>query len=461
MTDIVLPLIKYFTIFIDAAIIFNSISRKRINGKIAVIDVSFAFLAGALSVFLVKRLKVAIPVEILIVLLVNSLIKVKFAPINLFSFCCIALSGSLVLVLVSLILLYLPVCLIALFVKNDSVLLIVQNILVCSSQLAITMVIVKISKFKKWFYSKNPTDLDTLLVFSIIGIIIASLWNMKNDYSSTLNILIVLALAVGLLLVFGIKKHISYVYAKRVNMRNEEILQATVKKLEQDIYYLKKDNEKMSAVIHRDNKILPTMQNAVKKVVEKHADDNQKELLATLKKLYAERTALLDDGTDKDFPSTGDLQVDSAVAYLSQKAQSVGVDFFFFFTGDPIVYPDGRGVEDDFLTLLLDLGENAIISAKNADMKLVKMGICFRHGDLSLNVYDSGNKFDERVKRSIGKRRFTTHKTDGGSGIGLMTAYELLRKYSASFVVNENIVSDEFQKCVSVVFNDTFAVRFE
>ena len=85
MTDIVLPLIKYFTIFIDAAIIFNSISRKRINGKIAVIDVSFAFLAGALSVFLVKRLKVAIPVEILIVLLVNSLIKVKFAPINLFS----------------------------------------------------------------------------------------------------------------------------------------------------------------------------------------------------------------------------------------------------------------------------------------------------------------------------------------------------------------------------------------
>lgn len=224
MTDIVLPFIKYFTIFIDAAIIFNSISRIRINGKIAVLDVAFALLSGAISVFLVKKLKVVIPVEILIVLLLNSLIKVKFAPINLFSFCCIALSGSLVLVVVSLIVSYLPICLLLLLIEDNLTLLIVQNILTCLLQFIITAVIVKISKLKKWFYSKNPTDLDTILVFSIISIIIASLWNMKNDYSSTLNILIVLAVAVGLLLVFCIKKHISYVYTKRVNMRNEFLL---------------------------------------------------------------------------------------------------------------------------------------------------------------------------------------------------------------------------------------------
>ena len=461
MTYTFLALIKYFFLCFNSIVSLRKICGARFLKKDLLHNFVFSLIVGGSSSFLSVYYKSIIPVIVLAVLIIYASSIYKNVLFNAINYSIIALAISFIMALLSVIILYPISCLLVALGVGENISSIVYGMAVPVMQTIINGILVIKNKFYKYLISVEKSNDDTVLILSIFVLIAASLLNMGTKYSKTVSILVVATFSSGLLLVFGIKKHISYVYAKRVNMRNEEILQSTVKKLEQDIYYLKKDNEKMSAVIHRDNKILPTMQNAVKKVVEKHADDNQKELLATLKKLYAERTALLDDGTDKDFPSTGDLQVDSAVAYLSQKAQSVGVDFFFFFTGDPIVYPDGRGVEDDFLTLLLDLGENAIISAKNADMKLVKMGICFRHGDLSLNVYDSGNKFDERVKRSIGKRRFTTHKTDGGSGIGLMTAYELLRKYSASFVVNENIVSDEFQKCVSVVFNDTFAVRFE
>lgn len=461
MTDTILSLFKYFTISFCTLNCYGKISGYRYSARHYAAINFCALLLGVASVFTKNYFKAAIPAVILVGAVIFYCLVTQIPHIYRVIYGIISLALSFTLLIISVIVAYPLSCLLNLISKNENVNIWIYSLFVYALQLTLFFVLFNIKRFKKYLSSVEKTDMDTVLILSIIVLIAASLLNMGTAYSKTVSILVVVTFSTGLLLVFGIKKHISYVYTKRVNMRNEEILQSTVKKLEQDIYFLKKDNEKMSAVIHRDNKILPTMQRAVKKVVEKSADDNQKELLATLKKLYAERTALLDDGTDKDFQSTGDLQVDSAVAYLSQKAQSVGVDFFFFFTGDPIVYPDGRGVEDDFLTLLLDLGENAVISAKNADMKLVKMGICFRHGDLSLNVYDSGNKFDERVKRSIGKRRFTTHKTDGGSGIGLMTAYELLRKYSASFVVNENIVSDEFQKCVSVVFNDTFAVRFE
>lgn len=461
MTYTFLALIKYFFLCFNSIVSLRKICGARFLKKDLLHNFVFSLIVGGSSSFLSVYYKSIIPVIVLAVLIIYASSIYKNVLFNAINYSIIALAISFIMALLSVIILYPISCLLVALGVGENISSIVYGMAVPVMQTIINGILVIKNKFYKYLISVEKSNDDTVLILSIVVLIAASLLNMGTKYSKTVSILVVATFSSGLLLVFGIKKHISYVYAKRVNMRNEEILQSTVKKLEQDIYYLKKDNEKMSAVIHWDNKILPTMQNAVKKVVEKHADDNQKELLATLKKLYAERTALLDDGTDKDFPSTGDLQVDSAVAYLSQKAQSVGVDFFFFFTGDPIVYPDGRGVEDDFLTLLLDLGENAIISAKNADMKLVKMGICFRHGDLSLNVYDSGNKFDERVKRSIGKRRFTTHKTDGGSGIGLMTAYELLRKYSASFVVNENIVSDEFQKCVSVVFNDRFAVRFE
>lgn len=461
MTYTFLALIKYFFLCFNSIVSLRKICGARFLKKDLLHNFVFSLIVGGSSSFLSVYYKSIIPVIVLAVLIIYASFIYKNVLFNAINYSIIALAISFIMALLSVIILYPISCLLVALGVGENISSIVYGMAVPVMQTIINGILVIKNKFYKYLISVEKSNDDTVLILSIVVLIAASLLNMGTKYSKTVSILVVATFSSGLLLVFGIKKHISYVYAKRVNMRNEEILQSTVKKLEQDIYYLKKDNEKMSAVIHRDNKILPTMQRAVKKVVEKSADDNQKELLATLKKLYAERTALLDDGTDKDFPSTGDLQVDSAVAYLSQKAQSVGVDFFFFFTGDPIVYPDGRGVEDDFLTLLLDLGENAVISAKNADMKLVKMGICFRHGDLSLNVYDSGNKFDERVKRSIGKRRFTTHKTDGGSGIGLMTAYELLRKYSASFVVNENIVSDEFQKCVSVVFNDRFAVRFE
>ena len=461
MTYTFLALIKYFFLCFNSIVSLRKICGARFLKKDLLHNFVFSLIVGGSSSFLSVYYKSIIPVIVLAVLIIYASSIYKNVLFNAINYSIIALAISFIMALLSVIILYPISCLLVALGVGENISSIVYGMAVPVMQTIINGILVIKNKFYKYLISVEKSNDDTVLILSIVVLIAASLLNMGTKYSKTVSILVVATFSSGLLLVFGIKKHISYVYAKRVNMRNEEILQSTVKKLEQDIYYLKKDNEKMSAVIHRDNKILPTMQRAVKKVVEKSADDNQKELLATLKKLYAERTALLDDGTDKDFPSTGDLQVDSAVAYLSQKAQSVGVDLFFFFTGDPIVYPDGRGVEDDFLTLLLDIGENAIISAKNADMRLVKMGICFRHGDLSLNVYDSGNKFDERVKRSIGKRRFTTHKTDGGSGIGLMTAYELLRKYSASFVVNENIVSDEFQKCVSVVFNDTFAVRFE
>ena len=57
----------------------------------------------------------------------------------------------------------------------------------------------------------------------------------------------------------------------------------------------------------------------------------------------------------------------------------------------------------------------------------------------TISVFDSGDFFSKEVIKRLGKKRYTTHKDTGGSGIGMMTVFELLKIYNASFSINEKI----------------------
>lgn len=50
---------------------------------------------------------------------------------------------------------------------------------------------------------------------------------------------------------------------------------------------------------------------------------------------------------------------------------------------------------------------------------------------------------------NLGMKRITTHKDSGGTGIGLSSTYGLCKKYNASFVITEDINSE------NTTFKDT------
>ena len=70
-----------------------------------------------------------------------------------------------------------------------------------------------------------------------------------------------------------------------------------------------------------------------------------------------------------------------------------------------------------------------------------------------ISVYDSGNNFSKEVIKHLGKRRYTTHKDSGGTGIGLMNTFKLLKEYNASFSIEENIDNPSYTKIVSIIFD--------
>ena len=72
---------------------------------------------------------------------------------------------------------------------------------------------------------------------------------------------------------------------------------------------------------------------------------------------------------------------------------------------------------------------------------------------LKMSVFDSGEPFDDKVKKKLGRLRVTTHKDEGGSGIGMMTTFEILKKYKASFTIDEQIDNGTYTKKVCVCFD--------
>ena len=109
--------------------------------------------------------------------------------------------------------------------------------------------------------------------------------------------------------------------------------------------------------------------------------------------------------------------------------------------------------ENDLNTLILDLGENAVIAVRDAKTKNVLVVLGTENDCFSISIFDSGLPFDNKVIENLGKRRITTHRKTGGSGIGLLTTAELLRKCKASIVVDENIDNENYAKKVSVIFD--------
>lgn len=113
-------------------------------------------------------------------------------------------------------------------------------------------------------------------------------------------------------------------------------------------------------------------------------------------------------------------------------------------------------------TLLADLLENAIIATeennrnKAVRVEFIKSGAspCIRISDISVPLPDA-------VKKSWGIRRMTTRAANGGNGIGMMTIFEICKRYHASFSVETLAPESVYTKCVSVCFDDAGHYSFE
>ena len=299
--------------------------------------------------------------------------------------------------------------------------------------------------------------------FISIAILTAVSFLSLNDDSHFIYFVLFFSIVVwGIALIIWWKERITKKYMDQVTARATQELEETISAKDSEIAYLKKQNETLAKMIHKDNKLIPAMEYSVRELFRSAAGSlentpSYEKALALLEELghiFQDRNGLLRDyeATGKQLPPTGIVPVDILLAYTLQKAAKQNTDF------DVIVSGDIRSVteqidHEDLRTLLADLLENALIAASESEHKKVLLTMEIKDDLYIVEVYDSGPPFSPEVLSSFGSKPVTTHKNDGGSGIGLMTVSELCAKYNAGFTVEDLPGSASYRKKVSVCFN--------
>lgn len=307
-----------------------------------------------------------------------------------------------------------------------------------------------------YLLKKGSSDIGVFISVSIL-VLVSFYFDESAIYIHLF--LMFLTICGGLFVFFWWRKKLYNDYLKKLNENETHNLLQVIVKQSEEIAKLKAHNEKLSKIIHKDNKLIPAMQIAVKDLLESGTADHDHTtgLLTQLNWLYDDRNIALQgyEILAKSLPKSGILSTDAVIKYLSNRSVAANTSFDVTVTGNIKYLVSEIIAETDLNTLLSDLGENAIIAVQNESQKSVLLNIGIDENNYyRIDIFDSGSPFSIDVLKNMGKQRITTHAETGGSGIGLMTAFEILNKYNASFLIDENIQHNLYTKKVSIIFDE-------
>lgn len=304
---------------------------------------------------------------------------------------------------------------------------------------------------------------DVGVYMSILLLFAFSFFGISEEKDPIFLIPAFLSLACGLTLLFWWRQSISKNYLEKVKAKELEELQVIIQGKDAELEQLKYHNSELSKIIHKDNKLIPAMEYAVREYLLSAESETEietsvkraKELLEQLESMTRERSGILNtyEHKNKVLPSTNVPSIDTLMSYMLQKSNGYQIEFDLTVSGSVKYLVQNILDETDLRTLLADFMENAIIATKQCERRKILVHIGIVNEIYTIDVFDSGISFTAETLLHIGQMRFTTHKKDGGSGIGLMSTFEIARKYQSSFIIEELDSRDLFVKKVSMCFD--------
>ncbi|MGN0813527.1 MAG: hypothetical protein ACI4MQ_08480 [Candidatus Coproplasma sp.] len=460
-----ISIIKYSVLFISNFHSYAKLSKTKLGFK-SLLDLFFAILLGILLYYTTRQCRLIIPTALLFLTIIYTFIRYKkHSQLNKITLSVISCGITITIMVLSSILALPLGALFYNFISNESTRNLVMMILLNLLQLILLFILFSIRRLKSGISTQNKDGMvELLLLISILAIFLMTLFYTKDIAHSPTEIIILAITFCGLALIIWWRKHITNNYQKQLYKRNEAIYEERIGDYEKERTELIKQNEELAKIIHRDNKLIPAMATAVKELLSETQYPNDIRLLLNqIEDLSIEHNEIIKAFEEKsnNLPKTNNLSLDAVIRFLFSKAKKnkIIIDLETNNEAIKLILNTITNITD-LNTIICDLGENAIIATK--DLKDGKILITFGLNDKStpyISFYDNGIPFEEDVIANMGKKRITTHLSEGGSGIGLMTLFEILQKYKASYCLNETPNKKGFTKCIEITFDDLCNVR--
>lgn len=323
------------------------------------------------------------------------------------------------------------------FLKNENHLF--AQIIVLFLQLLMMLLPFQIKRLKNgmpFLYKDNYAFSGMLIGFFTLLTATATTYIKEHNLSTLFAIPVVLICCFALIFYHYWQTNITKTYQDKLKEREIKKLLERNAKLEEEVMRLGK-------IVHKDNSMISEYAYILRTfltdntILEKDTLYNGEQLLEKLDKLTKERKGIVQQQAAhcQKLPSTKVFNIDSLLAFKQQVAFKENIDLQACFSCDITYLVEKIVSEDDLHTLLTYLLDNAIIATRHNKGHYITLAISIIENAYCISVLDSGIPFTTDVIAKWGLEQITTHTN--GNGIGMMTIYEILKKYRASFIINE------------------------
>ena len=338
---------------------------------------------------------------------------------------------------------------------NDSLLYDISFFIIAFIQIILATFLFRIERLKKGMpYLKNCASNDVGVIICIFIPFAVSFFDIVKQYSLTLLIPVIFMILSGLILIFWWKHQLTETYLSKLNERR-------IQEFEKQIAELKESHDILAKIIHKDNKLIPTMvfelEHILTEVGQHLNPEDKKNIQSALDKVNTiaqERKGIiqLDEYKAKSVYVTGSATIDSILQYFAAKAYSKQIIFEVVPSANVQAIIPTIISESDFRTIIADLIENAFIAVKNTSKKNILFHTQIENTIFYVDIYDSGEAFKKEVLETIGKKAITTHQNDGGSGIGYMNIFEILNHCNGDLHIKEDLDMETYTTRVRISF---------
>lgn len=340
------------------------------------------------------------------------------------------------------------VCIISLlmyFIAKASKTSLISIVLIFVCSFAISHLIFNTRRLKAGinFIKNFRGNRNTVLVIAVILFCLLVMRDLfqKADKGSQILRLLVFAVIVGFFVVFYVVSQlITKHYRNNIRDRNINIQKEEIDANEKVIGELKEQNLKLATTIHKYNHRLSALENSIRKVMDSSNTEFAKELAIVLEQTKKVKTQFAEETkVSVPLPTTNVIAIDNMLEYMRNECIKSGIDFTVKLSDSVVWLLEKYISEDKFETLLGDHIKDAIIAinAKPSGYKSIMVLIGVVDNAYELTIYDTGIEFEIPILLNLGISAITTHKDEGGTGLGFMTTFETLKSSKASLVIEE------------------------
>lgn len=446
-------LIRNFALFVCCTYIYAKLSRNKMRPCDA-LALPIAAVYGSLVYFLVEYAEILVPLSQLMALFAYALARYRgdtYPTLLLSTITCGLVTVISVLAIIASIL---PVAMpIYLFTEEG----IVQDCIMLGAigaiEIILSLLLFRIKRFRAGITPEKDGNVELMVLAAAACIFLNTLFSMGSPEQSPVELIMIFIVFCGLALIIWWRKHITDRYRLGVYRRNVEVVQRQIDEYSDKNSALAKQNDELAKIIHRDNKMLAAMALAVKYALEKYGGEQNRQLLEQIDALLAERNALTEEyaAAENEPYKTGNAALDTVLRYIANRAANSGAAFEVK-CGEGAFGTPAKDEKflSDCCSVLCDLGENAACAVKKGGKISAELGTSY--GAPYIAVCDDAPPFDLNVLKLMGKRRVTTRKAEGGTGIGLMAVAAIADKHRASFVFEEH-TKDRYFKRLRITFD--------